>query len=90
MICFHLRMEHKKQRWIKLDKLRGKRRTSCPLVPCGDYCGNAKNGYIEILCFKHFFKHFVFTENDEKFKNKVLKNYINVSVAVDMVCGDTK
>lgn len=36
LICFLLLLMTQKPRWIKLDKPRGKRRTSCPLVPCGN------------------------------------------------------
>lgn len=32
----------------------------------------------------------VFTENGKKSRNKEIKNYINVSVAVEVVCGNTK
>lgn len=31
----------------------------------------------------------VFTGNGEKYRNKVIKDYINVSVVVDTECGDT-
>ena len=31
----------------------------------------------------------VFTGDSEKYRNKVIKDYINVSVVVDIECGDT-
>ncbi|HEL1201097.1 TPA: hypothetical protein TVL20_000496 [Streptococcus equi subsp. zooepidemicus] len=45
---------------------------------------------VKILYFKHFFKHFVFIEDGDGGRKKVLKNYIDVYVCIDMVCGDTK
>ena len=48
-----------------------------------------KKNYVEILNFRHFFKHMVFTGDGEKYRNKVIKDYINVSVVVDIECGDT-
>ena len=44
---------------------------------------------VEILNFRHFFKHIVFTSEGDKTRNKEIKNYINVSVVVDIECGDT-
>ena len=51
---------------------------------------DTKKKLVEIFRFKHFVKHFVFSENDDKFKNKTLKRYVMVSVVVDMECGDTR
>ncbi|MCH4258871.1 MAG: hypothetical protein LKF87_07865 [Clostridium tyrobutyricum] len=56
---------------------------------CGDYSFATKERYVEILDFKHFLKHIVFIENSDKSRNKEIKNYINVSVVVDIECGDT-
>ena len=55
-----------------------------------DYCVDTTKNYIEILDFKHFFKHMVFVYDDNKMLNKVIKNYVNVYVIVDIECGDTK
>ncbi len=57
---------------------------------CGDYRVDTTSRYVEILCFRHFFKHIVFTGEGDKIRNKVIKNYINVSVVVDIECGDTR
>ena len=46
--------------------------------------------FIEILNFRHFVKYFVFTSEGDKIRNKQLKKYINVSVVIDMECGNTK
>lgn len=45
--------------------------------------------FVEILSFRHFFKHIVFTGEGDKIRNKEIKNYINVSVVVDIECGNT-
>lgn len=56
---------------------------------CGDLCVATKTNYVEILNFRHFFKHIVFTSEGDKIRNKEIKNYINVSVVVDIECGNT-
>ncbi|HBF9427450.1 TPA: hypothetical protein KO314_002191 [Clostridioides difficile] len=45
---------------------------------------------MKILHFKQFYKHYVFVEDGEGGRKKALKNYIDVNVCIDMVCGDTK
>ncbi len=45
---------------------------------------------MKILHFKQFYKHFVFVDDGECGKKKLLKNYADVNVCIDMVCGDTK
>ena len=62
----------------------------CPLKPRGDCGVDTTNKFVEILCFKHFVKHFVFNEYGDKYRNKSLKDYITVSVVVDMGCGNTR
>ena len=57
---------------------------------CGVHCVDTKENYIEILRFKQFHDHFVFIEDEHNFKKKVLKKYFNVSVVVNLECGDTK
>ena len=54
-----------------------------------DLCVATKMNYVEILNFRHFFKHIVFTGGGDKIRNKEIKNYINVSVVVDIECGNT-
>jgi len=49
-----------------------------------------KRNYIEILSFKHFYKHFVFVGEGEKTRNKVLKKHITVSVVIDLGCGNIR
>ncbi len=50
---------------------------------------STKEGFVEILEFTHFAKHFMFTSEGEKIRNKHLKNYFDVSVVVDIGCGNT-
>ena len=59
-------------------------------MPCGDNNVATTPRYIEILEFKHFAKHTVFNLEGEKYRNKEIKNYIIVKVAIDMVCGNTR
>ena len=61
----------------------------CALMACGDGRVATKANYVEILNFRHFFKHIVFTSEGDKIRNKEIKNYINVSVVVDIECGNT-
>lgn len=56
---------------------------------CRDYCVDTKENLVEILYFRHFAKHFTFTSEGEKIRNKHLKNYFDVSVVVDIGCGNT-
>lgn len=53
------------------------------------YSLDTKGNYIEILRFKLFYDYFVFIEDEHNFNKKVLKKYFNVSVVVDLECGDT-
>ena len=54
---------------------------------CG---GNAKEIYVEELCFRQFYRHFVFTEDGDGNRDKRMEKYFKVSAVVDMGCGDTK
>ncbi len=54
---------------------------------CG---GNTKETYLEIFYFKQFYKHFVFSEDEEGNRNKRMEKYFEVSAVVDVGCGDTK
>ena len=59
------------------------------IATCGDYCVATKEKLVEILNFRHFAKHFVFMSEGKKMRNKSLKNYFDVSVVVDIGCGNT-
>ena len=52
--------------------------------------GNAKERYIEALCFRQFYRHFVFVEDEEGNRRKRLEKYLEVSAVVDVGCGGTK
>ena len=54
---------------------------------CG---GNTKETYLEIFCFRQFYKHFVFVEDEGGNRKKRAEKYIEVSAMVDVGCGDTK
>lgn len=54
------------------------------------YRGNAKETYVEVLCFRQFYRHFVFVEVEEGNRNKRVEKYFEVSVVVDVGCGGTK
>ena len=49
---------------------------------------NAKERYVEILSFQHFANYTTFTTDGDDFRNKVLKNKIDVSVVLDIECVD--
>ena len=51
---------------------------------CGDYCFATSKKYVEILSFKHFYRHVVFTSEGAKIRNKQIKDYIDVSVVIDI------
>lgn len=51
---------------------------------CG---GNTKETYLEILCFRQYYKHFVFVEDEERNRKKRLEKYFEVSAVVDVGGG---
>lgn len=52
-------------------------------------CGvDAKETYLEILCFRQFYKHFVFVGDEEGNRNKRIKKYFEVLAVVDVGCGE--
>ena len=61
-----------------------------PFISCGVHSVDTKSEIVKILHFKQFYKHYVFVEDGEGGRKKVLKNYMDVNVCIDMVCGDTK
>lgn len=58
--------------------------------PCGDNSVATTRKLVELFRFRHFLKHCVFTGDGEKCRNKHIKDYVTVSVVVDMGCGNTK
>ena len=54
-------------------------------------CGvDTTSGLLEILEFTHFFEHVAFEKDADNHVRKVLKKYIRVVVAVDLVEVNTK
>ena len=49
---------------------------------------NAKERYVEILNFQHLTNYVTFTKDGDDFRNKELRNKIEVSVVLDMECVD--
>jgi hypothetical protein len=49
---------------------------------------NAKEKYVEILCFSHFVRFITFTDDGDDIRNKVLRDRIDVSVVLNMECVD--
>lgn len=53
-------------------------------------CGrNTKETYLEILYFRQFYRHCVFGVDEEGNRNKRIEKYFEVSVVVDIGCGNT-
>ena len=55
-----------------------------------DYSVATKRKLVEILKFRHFAPHVVFDAEGDKYRNKRTRNYITVSVVIDLECGNTK
>ena len=51
---------------------------------------DTKETYLEILYFRQFYRHFVFTEDGDGNRNKRMEKYFEVSAVVDVGGGDTK
>ena len=45
--------------------------------------------YVGILSFKAIYKYSYFETNGENGRKKVMKNHIEVSVGIELVCGNT-
>lgn len=58
-------------------------------MACGDNSVATTTLRLEILNFRHFFKRIVFTGDDDKIRNKAIRDYINVSVIIDLISGNT-
>lgn len=57
-------------------------------MPCRVRNRNATKKYLEILSFRHFSKFVTFTTDGDDYRNKVIKDSIDVSVVLDMECVD--
>lgn len=45
--------------------------------------------FVKILDFRHFERFFTFSKSDRKTYKKAISDGVNVSVVLDMVCGNT-
>ena len=45
---------------------------------------DTKETYLEVLCFRQFYKHFVFVEDEVGNRNKRIEKYFEVSAVVDV------
>ena len=43
--------------------------------------------HTEIMSFDLFYKHFVFNIDDDGYREKVLKDYLQVRLAINLECG---
>ena len=55
----------------------------------GDLSCTTSERYVKILDFRHFERHFMFSQGDRKEKKKAISDGVNVSVVLDMVLGNT-
>ena len=55
----------------------------------GDNSCTTSERYVKILDFRHFERHFMFSQGDRKEKKKAISDGVNVSVVLDMVLGNT-
>ena len=62
---------------------------SARIVPCGVRSIAKKTEVVKIFHFKQFYKYIVFLDAGNGGCKKGMKNYIDVNVCIDMVCGDT-
>ena len=46
-------------------------------------------GFVKLLDFKHFERFFSFSKSDRKTYKKAISDGVNVSLVLDMVCGNT-
>ena len=53
-----------------------------------DECTRSEN-FIEILRFRHFARYMMFSQSDRKTYKKAISDGVNVSVVLDVGCGNT-
>ena len=63
--------------------------TSSTHDTCRDLSCTTSERYVKILDFRHFERHFMFSQGDRKEKKKAISDGVNVSVVLDMVLGNT-
>lgn len=45
--------------------------------------------FVKVLDFRHFERFFTFSKSDRKTYKKAISDGVNVSLVLDMVCGNT-
>ena len=64
--------------------------TGCKASVCEEFDDCLRAGkFVEILSFRHFERFFSFSKSDRKTYKKAISDGVNVSVVLDMVCGNT-
>lgn len=61
----------------------------CRFKACGDRGTTTSERYVKILDFRHFERHFMFSQGDRKEKKKAISDGVNVSVVLNMVSRNT-
>lgn len=54
-----------------------------------DRKANINHSLVKILDFRHFERFFTFSKSDRKTYKKAISDGVNVSVVLDMECGNT-
>lgn len=64
--------------------------TGCKASVCEEFDDCPRAGkFVELLSFRHFERFFTFSKSDRKTYKKAISDGVNVSVVLDMVCGNT-
>ena len=64
--------------------------SGCKASVCGVFDDCLRAGkFVELLSFRHFERFFGFDQSDRKTYKKTVSDGVNVSVVLDMVCGNT-
>lgn len=55
----------------------------------GERMSTTSDRFVKVLDFRHFERFFTFSKSDRKTYKKAISDGVNVSVVLDMVCGNT-
>ena len=56
---------------------------------CGERMPTTSERFVKILDFRHFERFFTFSKSDQKTYKKAVSDGVNVSVVLDVGCGNT-
>ena len=62
---------------------------NCTLMACRVRGCTTSGRYVRILDFRHFERHMMFSQSDRKTYKKAISDGVNVSVVLDVGCGNT-